>query len=77
MCHESVMTCFRACMEKEEGIFGVITSLPMEMPHLGLGAGGNRLRKEKTPENRVLEGFANWRPHGDSNPGYCRERAVS
>ena len=19
----------------------------------------------------------NWRPHGDSNPGYCRERAVS
>ena len=58
-------------------IFGVITSSPMEMPHLCLGAGGIWLRKEKTPENRVLEGFANWRPHGDSNPGYCRERAVS
>jgi hypothetical protein len=26
-------------------------------------------------KNRKSEG--KWRPHGESNPGYCREKAVS
>ena len=33
--------------------------------------------KEKSRLAAALSHCSNWRPHGDSNPGYCRERAVS
>ena len=38
------------------------------------GQGKSRLRPLFA---RVREPSRIWRPHGDSNPGYCRERAVS
>ena len=30
-----------------------------------------------TSKSRDFLGNPRWRPYGDSNPGYCRERAVS